>query len=222
MQKRIEDSSSARTPDDMPQFDLMPAESKPVPARRKRSSPKSAGPAEEAMKRPSAIEGGEPEEPEETLPDKPAAGWGQVMGGMSIRELEMIPKLRELEQLEEIPVGGTTNIEADVIGAIAGVSAQSVQGVAALGTTSLRRTVRERLGSAERRARGVEVEVGRREAILDISVRVIYGYSIPKTVVEVRYVVADSLLKLCGLVAKEINVRVTGIEFPTKMLGRVE
>ena len=221
MQKRIADNSSARTPEDVPRFDEVLAESKPVPARRKRSSSKDVGHFEEAMKRPSAIDGGEPEGPEETLPEKPADERSQVMGGMSIRELEMIPKLEELEQLE-IPVGGATNIEAEVIGAIAGVAAQSVEGVASLGTTSLRRAVRERMGSAERRARGVEVEVGRREAILDIRIRVIYGYIIPKTVVEVRHLVADRLLRLCGLVAKEINIRVTGIEFPARMPGRVE
>ena len=144
------------------------------------------------------------------------------MGGLTIRELEMMRKMDEISQLEEIPVGGTTNIEPEVIGAIAGVAAQSIQGVSSLGTASLRRTIRERLGSAEKRSRGVAVEAGRKEAILDINVRVIYGYSIPKTVIQVRHVVADRLLNLCGLIAKEINVRVIGIDFPDRMPGRVE
>ena len=112
---------------------------------------------------------------------------GQVMGGLTIRELEMMPKMENIERLEEIPIGGTTNIEPDVIGAIAGVAAQSVEGVASLGSTSLRRAVRERVGGAERRARGVEVEAGRREVVLDINLRIIYGYSIPRIVIDVRH-----------------------------------
>ena len=145
-----------------------------------------------------------------------------VMGHLTIRELEMMSKMEELRRLEEIPVGGMTNIQPEVIGAIAGVATQSVDGVASLGTTSLRRTLSERLGGAERRARGVEVEVGTREAILDISVRISYGHSIPTVVAAVRRAVAANLLTLCGLVAKEINVRVVGMEFPDRMPGRVE
>jgi uncharacterized alkaline shock family protein YloU len=143
-----------------------------------------------------------------------------VMGGLTIRELEMMPKMEEIRKLEEIPVGGTTNIEPEVIGAIAGMAARSVEGVASLGTASLRRTIRERLGSAENR--GVEVEAGQREVILDINIKMIYGYSIPRTVVKIRETVADRLLRLCGLVAKEINIRVTSLEFPARMPGRVQ
>ena len=150
------------------------------------------------------------------------ASGAKVMGHLTIRELEMMRKMEEIRQLEEIPVGGMTNIQPEVIGAIAGVAAQAVDGVASLGTTSLRRTLSERLGGAERRARGVEVEVGTREAILDISVRVAYGHSIPAVVATVRKAVAARLLTLCGLVAKEINVRVVGMEFPDRMPGRVE
>ena len=147
---------------------------------------------------------------------------GPVLGHLTIRELEMIPKMGELRNLEEISVGGRTNIEPEVIAAISGAAAQAVPGVSSLGTASLRRSIRERVGSAERRARGIEVEVGRREVILDINLRVIYGYSIPAMVIQVREVVADRLLRLCGLEAKEINVKVIGIEFPDRTPGRVD
>ena len=119
-------------------------------------------------------------------------------------------------------MGGRTNIEPEVIAAISGAAAQAVPGVSSLGTASLRRSIRERVGSAERRARGIEVEVGRREVILDINLRVIYGYSIPAVVIQVREVVADRLLRLGGLEAKEINVKVIGIEFPDRTPGRVD
>ena len=120
---------------------------------------------------------------------------------------------------------GQMVIDDQVIGAIAGTAAQEVEGVSSLGTSSVRRAIAERLGSVERRARGVEVVAGQREAILDIEINVSYGRSIPDLVNEVRENVARRVLEMCGLVAKEINVNVVGIDFayghPSR-LGRVE
>ena len=121
--------------------------------------------------------------------------------------------------------GGQMVIDDQVIGAIAGTAAQEVEGVASLGTSSVRRAIAERLGSVERRARGVDVVAGQREAILDIDINVSYGRSIPDLVNEVRENVARRVLEMCGLVAKEININVVGIDFayghPSR-LGRVE
>lgn len=139
-----------------------------------------------------------------------------------IKEQEMVSRLAELKNIDEIQVGGETAIDDEVIGAIAGVAAREIEGVASLGTSSIRRSVAERVGGREQRARGVGVEAGRREAILDIDVRVTFGHSIPETVVKVRQNVANRVLEMCGLVTKEININVVGIEFPEKGLGRVE
>ena len=139
-----------------------------------------------------------------------------------IKEQEMIPRLVELERMEEIEVGGATDINDEVIAAIAGVAAREIEGVSSLGTSSIRRAIAERVGNRETRARGVGVEAGRREAILDIDLQVVYGFSIPETVVKVRQNVAHKILEMCGLVTKEININVVGIEFPERMPGRVE
>ena len=139
-----------------------------------------------------------------------------------IREQEQTTRLAELEQLQEIEVGGETEINDEVIAAIAGIAAREIEGVASLGTSSIRRTIAERVGAAEGRARGVAVEHGRREAILDIDLRVVYGFSIPDIVVKVRHNVARRVVEMCGLVSKEININVTGIEFPDRLPGRVE
>ena len=139
-----------------------------------------------------------------------------------IKEQEMVKRLAEIEQLSEIEVGGETEINDEVVGAIAGVAAREIEGVSSLGSSSIRRAIAERVGSLEKRARGVGVEAGRREAILDVDLRVIYGFSIPETVVKVRHNVARRVLELCGLVAKEININVVGIEFPERMPGRVD
>ncbi len=139
-----------------------------------------------------------------------------------ILEQEMTARLQEVEALKELEVGGETSIDDDVIGAIAGVAVQEIEGVSELGGQSLRRTIAERVGGAEQRSRGVEVEAGHREAILDLELRVVYGFSIPEIVVKVRQVVAERVLDLGGLVTKEINIKVTAIDFPDRKSGRLE
>ena len=139
-----------------------------------------------------------------------------------IKEQEMVTRLAEIDKLTEIEVGGETDINDEVIGAIAGVAAREIEGVSSLGTSSIRRSIAERVGGREQRARGVGVEAGRREAVLDIDLQVVYGFSIPETVVKVRQNVARRILEICGLLAKEININVVGIEFPDRMPGRVE
>ena len=62
---------------------------------------------------------------------------------------------------------------------------------------------------------------GGEKAILNIDLRVFHGFSIPEVVVKVRQNVARSLLELCGLIAKEINIKVIGIEFRGSVPGRI-
>jgi uncharacterized alkaline shock family protein YloU len=138
------------------------------------------------------------------------------------KEQEMGARIAEIEKLQEIQVGGVTDINDDVVGAIAGIATREMEGVSSLGTSSIRRSIAERVGGADQRARGVAVEAGKREAILDIELRIIYGFSIPETVVKVRHNVARRVIELCGLVAKEININVVGIEFPDRESSRVE
>ena len=144
------------------------------------------------------------------------------MAESRIKEQEMVARIAEIEKLEEIEVGGETEINDEVVGSIAGVAAREIEGVSSLGTSSIRRSIAERVGGAEGRARGVSVEAGRREAILELDLRVVYGYSIPDTVVKVRQNVGRRVLELCGLATKEININVVGIDFPDRMPGRVE
>ena len=139
-----------------------------------------------------------------------------------IKEQEQTTRLAELRQLQEIEVGGETEISDEVIASIAGIAAREIEGVAALGTSSIRRAIAERVGAAEQRSRGVAVEAGRREALMDIDLRVVYGFSIPEIVVKVRQNVARRVLEMCGLVTKEINVNITAIDFPERTPGRVE
>ena len=217
MEERTRDTDNLQTMEEVGRFEDVLVE-KPTAARGGRSRRADEPPSEEST----AVEAGSQSDIDVSHRETPPVEEQHVMRGLTIGDLEMMPKMEEIRKLEEIPVGGTTNIEPEVIGAIAGVAARSVEGVASLGTASLRRTMRERFGSAENRSRGVEVEAGKREVILDINIKMIYGYSIPRTVIKIRETVADRLLRLCGLVAKEINIRVTSLEFPARMPARVQ
>jgi len=120
--------------------------------------------------------------------------------------------------MAEQEIAGETIIEDDVVASIAGLAAREVEGVSGLGKSSVRRALTERLaGTGEKARLGVGVEVGKKEAIVDLSLVIVYGFNIPKIVTEVRKKVASRLMEIAGLVAKEINVDIASIEFPEKM-----
>jgi uncharacterized alkaline shock family protein YloU len=138
------------------------------------------------------------------------------------REEEMSWKLKELEEGGEYVVGGETTIEYEVIGAVAATAAREVNGVSSVGSSSIRRTLSETFGSGHKRARGAKVEAGKKEAIIDLEVKITYGFSIPQLVIDIRKKVGARLLDMFGLVAKEVNVNILGIDFPERAPGKVQ
>jgi uncharacterized alkaline shock family protein YloU len=121
-------------------------------------------------------------------------------------------------------VPGITEIEASVIAAIAGHVARSVEGVDRLGGTGgIVRTVADTIRSrSSALGAGIDVEAGRKEAILDIDLIVTFGYNVPRVVQNVRESIAKEIFDMIDLVAKEINVSIVGIEFPDAARRRVE
>lgn len=141
---------------------------------------------------------------------------------VKIKDKEMTAKLEEIEKQEEFVVGGETTIDDKVIAQIAGVAAGEVEGVSSMGTSSIRGTLTGAVGAGPGRGKGVGVEAGKKEAILDLTINVIYGFSVPNIIMEVRRNVATRLLEIVGLIAKEINITVAGIDFPERMPGKLE
>ncbi len=124
--------------------------------------------------------------------------------------------------MEERAVAGRTTISGEAVASIVGAATQEVEGVHSLGESSMRRTLAERVGGAQPRARGVEVEIGEKEAIANISFRITYGYCIPEVAAKIRENVAKNLRDLCSLTAKGINLRVVSVYFPERARGKVE
>ncbi|MCK5212338.1 MAG: Asp23/Gls24 family envelope stress response protein [Dehalococcoidia bacterium] len=121
------------------------------------------------------------------------------------------------EQKNEHGFIGDTIIGDEVVASIAGMAAQEIDGVGSLGKSAVRRALSGAFADAAEKARsGVAVEVGKRECLVDLQLNVLYGYSIPNIINEVRKKVAGRLLEFTGLVAKEINVRIVGIDIQAK------
>ena len=109
---------------------------------------------------------------------------------------------------------GTTVIEDEVVASIAGFAASGVKGVEGLGKSSVAGSVTKLIKSTEDSLRkGVNVEVGKKEAIINIQMGVLHGYYIPDIVDEVRRKVVLELMESTGLIAKEINIRIVSIKF---------
>jgi uncharacterized alkaline shock family protein YloU len=137
-------------------------------------------------------------------------------------EEEMGWKLKELDGDGTYVIGGETIIEYEVIGAVAATAAREVNGVSTVGTSSIRRTLSETFGSGHKKARGARVEAGKREAIVDLDIKITYGFSIPQLIIDIRKKVGARLLDMFGLIAKEINVNIVAMDFPDRIPGKVE
>lgn len=119
---------------------------------------------------------------------------------------------------ELVGEGGRTQIADVVVAKIAGMAAREVPGVHAMGAGVARAfgAVRERLpGSGGRNlTQGVAVEVGERQAAIDLDVIVEYGVSIPDLATGIRRNVVGAVEKMCGLEVTEVNVTVGDIHLP--------
>ena len=92
-----------------------------------------------------------------------------------------------------------------------------------MGAAFRRLLSRVRLGD-EPLAQGVNVEVGKREAAIDVVIVVRYGHSIPTLAREVRENVIARVEAITGLVVKEVNIEVDDLRFEeeTSNLARVQ
>ncbi len=113
--------------------------------------------------------------------------------------------------------GGRTVIADAVVAKIVGMAAREVRGVHAMGAGMSRAfgAVRERIGgSTSTVSQGVAVEVGERQAAIDLDVVVEYGVSIPDLAAGIRRNVVGAVEKLCGLEVTEVNITVGDIHLP--------
>jgi uncharacterized alkaline shock family protein YloU len=109
---------------------------------------------------------------------------------------------------------GRTLISDAVVAKIAGVACREVAGVHEMGKGVARTFggLRERMpGGATNYAQGVHVEVGERQAAVDVDIVVEYGASIPDVAEGVRDNVMRRVEDMTGLEVVEVNISVDDV-----------
>lgn len=111
---------------------------------------------------------------------------------------------------------GQTTIAESVVTKVAGISAAEVPGVHELGAGAARAvgTVTQRVGLTDSHTQGVSVEVGEKEAAIDLTIVIDYGESIPQVSDEVRQQVIKRVEGITGLQVVEVNISVNDLYFP--------
>ena len=133
-------------------------------------------------------------------------------------EASSTPSQRGSEQLST-EVGSTTIADA-VVTKIASIAAREVRGVYDLGGGTARTIggITRSVGiggiGVDERMQGVAVEVGEREAAVDLTVVVEYGESIPEIAKTLRENITRRVEGMTGLTVTEVNVTVNDLYFP--------
>jgi len=114
---------------------------------------------------------------------------------------------------------GKTTIAASVVQKIAGIAAREISGVHSMGG-GISRTfgaIRERIpggGTGASNIAGVQVEVGEKQAAVDLDLVVEYGASIVELARAVRRNVITAVERMTGLEVIEVNIAVNDIHLP--------
>jgi uncharacterized alkaline shock family protein YloU len=131
-----------------------------------------------------------------------------------------VPRAREGERRGEDALStprGRTTIDDSVVAKIAGLAAREVSGVHAMGAAGPRAlsAVRGMVGADRSVTQGVAVEVGERQAAVDIDLVIDYGVAIPDLAAGVRRNVINRVERMCGLEVTEVNIHIDDVHLPT-------
>ena len=114
---------------------------------------------------------------------------------------------------------------AAVVSKIAGLAAREVHGVHDLGGGAARTfgALRERIpGASTNVSQGVSVEVGEKQAAVDLNIVVEYGVAVADLAKAVRRNVISALERMTGLQVVEVNISVDDVHLPSEDGDRSE
>lgn len=112
---------------------------------------------------------------------------------------------------------GRTTIADSVVEKIAGMATREVPGIHSLGSGMARTlgAVSDKVaGGRSSVSRGVKVEVGERQAAVDLEVVVEYGVAIVDIAADVRTSVITAVERMTGLEVVEVNIAVDDVHLP--------
>jgi len=115
-----------------------------------------------------------------------------------------------LERIEHKSVG-SIRIADEVVGIIAGIAATEIEGVAGM-SGGLVGGIAERLGK-KNLSKGVKVEVGEREAAVDLFIIAEYSVRIPDMALRIQENVKRAIETMTGLEVVAVNIHIQGVGF---------
>ncbi len=110
---------------------------------------------------------------------------------------------------------GVVKISEEVVGVIAGISASEIEGIVGLQPT-LTGGITQVVTGKRNVTKGVKVTVGEQDAIIDMTVGIIYGYKIPETVEKAQKAVREQVETITGLKVSAVNITVSNIHLKEK------
>lgn len=107
---------------------------------------------------------------------------------------------------------GTTTVADGVVAKVAGIAAQDIPGVFALGGGAARAlgSLREAVGQKDL-TQGVSVEVGQTQVAVDVTIVVEYPHPLQKVADAVRDAIYSAVEDVVGMEVTEVNVSITDI-----------
>lgn len=118
---------------------------------------------------------------------------------------------KEVVVREEQTGLGSIRIADEVVKVIAGLAATEVPGIAGM-SGGVVGGITEMLGR-KNLSKGVKVEVGEKEAAVDMFVVVDYGTRIPDVAGRIQENVKKAIESMTGLTVVEVNVNIQGVNF---------
>ncbi len=116
--------------------------------------------------------------------------------------------------IDKVTDNGSIRIADEVVAIIAGLAATEIEGVAGM-SGGVVGGIAEILGR-KNLSKGVKVEVGEKEAAVDIYIIVEFGVRIPDVALKIQENVKQAIESMTGLKVVEINVHVQGVAFPER------
>lgn len=137
----------------------------------------------------------------------------QDKNDMNTHDIKIKPT--ETDNKGEAQDTGAVKISDDVVAIIAGLSASEVKGVAGM-SGGIVGGLTEFVGK-KNPSKGVKVQVGEKEAAVDLHIIVEFGVRIPEVAQEVQRNVKKAIEGMTGLSVVEVNVHIQGVAFPTEV-----
>lgn len=129
-------------------------------------------------------------------------------------EKEVAENIENVENVEEVVEENSDKSEIkisdDVVSVIAGIAASEVPGVSGM-SGGFAGGISEVFSGKKNLSKGIKVEVGNKEAKIDVNIIVEYGVRIPDVAFEIQNRVKKAVETMTGLKVLEVNVHVQGV-----------